>query len=903
MTMQRAGFFGLLAGLSLSGFVSCGPAAKCDATTCSTGCCDASGQCRPGGEVDACGAGGRVCIACQGTQRCEVGACTGTGVTGGGTGGGGGALNFEVTLNEIATSDGDFFELMNTSDATVDLSGFKVADLDGATNGPKLTGALTLPAGTTLAPGALLLFTEGMTAGPSTSCGSAQVTSCFTVTFGLSAGNGDSVFLVDSSGATVMRGDAPPNAHPGMASYGRLPDGTGSFQVTARTPGLPNQPFAPVDAGTQDAGLPDAGVIDGGMTLPDGGAPSVVFNEVAVSNGDFFELLNVSGQSVDLSGFKVADLDGATGGPKLAEAVTLPAGTTLAPGAFLLFYEGTTCGPASSCINIPFGLSGNGEALFLLSAGDAVELRFDIPATPHGANLSRGRMPDGTGPFVETARTPGAPNALVAAPDAGVEVDAGVALAVTFNEVAVSNGDFFELLNLGAAVDLSGFKVADLDGTTNGPKLSDAVTLPAGTTLAGGARLLFYEGATCGPASSCLNFGFGLSGNGEALFLLSANDAVVLRLDVPASSHAANRSWGRIPDGTGAFVETARTPGDVNALFVTPDAGTSTDAGVDARFVVVRIGPAADGGALSGASAAVTLEWRSLTTGAVVSSVALPTVTNGAQRAFALSGSASSDGLLARGAASWTLAGYGVTPGTSGVVSAAGLERVVAWVGDDGGLDTSTAFTNAYEGNNVRAAVTTDGTGFWTAGTSSLNGGVRYAGRGAPTSVEVYSGVTNLRAVKVFEGQLYASTASDAGAGVPRIFSVGAGLPQATTAMTGPLTGVTMQNASDFVLLDRQAPTGPDTLYVADTASGVGVRGFAFNGAAWVETSSLRPPSGTCLSVAAQATATGAVVICATTGAIYRWNDDGLLADGGSPEPQLVTNSAAGTTFRGVGFE
>ena len=163
--------------------------------------------------------------------------------------------------------------------------------------------------------------------------------------------------------------------------------------------------------------------------------------------------------------------------------------------------------------------------------------------------------------------------------------------------------------------------------------------------------------------------------------------------------------------------------------------------------------------------------------------------------------------------------------------------------------------------------------------------------------------MTNIRAVKVSGGQLYASTASDAGAGVPRVFAVGQGLPQATTAMSTPLPGVALLGASDFVLLDRDSTPGPDTLYVVDTGNGVGVRGYTLSGGTWSETSSLHTPATVaCVGVAAIAQATPIVLCSATNGAIYRWDDTGLLADGGMPVASTLVTAPSGTAFRGLGF-
>jgi hypothetical protein len=472
---------------------------------------------------------------------------------------------------------------------------------------------------------------------------------------------------------------------------------------------------------------------------------------------------------------------------------------------------------------------------------------------------------------------------------------------MVINEVAASDGDFFELMNTGSTpVDLSGLQVADRDDTTMGPKLASALTFPLGTTVAPGARLLVVGGTTAGPSTSCGDavvpncfvVTFGLSaGNGDSVFLLDGAGAVLLRVEVPPSAHGAGNSWGRLPDGTGSFRETARTPGQPNRMAVASDAGQAS------VFVVVRLGPAADGGALTNASAPVRLEWRELATGAVIKTVTLPTRDQGTQRAFALSGSASSEGLLASSGGFWTLAGYASEPGVASVNSAAGVARVVARIASDDTVDTSTFITDAYDSNNVRAAATADGTSFWLAGTAATNAGVRSVAFGSTTtSTDVASGVMNVRAVKVTAGQLYASTSNDAGAGVPRVFSIGQGLPQATTFVT-PLAGVSVLQAGDFVLLDRDGQPGPDSLYVVDTGNGAGVRRFSLSGAQWSEGSPLHTPSSVaCIGVAAQ----GNSVLCTgTNGAIYRWEGDG--ADGGMPTNTLVT-APSGTAFRGLGF-
>lgn len=66
----------------------------CSPRTCEDtcqGCCDASGECRPGNTLTYCGVSGRACSSCITTDICSpTGACTSSGA-GGGMGGGGGA--------------------------------------------------------------------------------------------------------------------------------------------------------------------------------------------------------------------------------------------------------------------------------------------------------------------------------------------------------------------------------------------------------------------------------------------------------------------------------------------------------------------------------------------------------------------------------------------------------------------------------------------------------------------------------------------------------------------------------------------------------------------------------------------------------------------------------------------
>ena len=109
------------------------------------------------------------------------------------------------------------------------------------------------------------------------------------------------------------------------------------------------------------------------------------------------------------------------------------------------------------------------------------------------------------------------------------------------NELSSNSPDFVELVNTGAeAVDLSGWVLKD--STDN-----NSYTFPSGSSIAGGAIL--------GLSGENVEFAFGL-GNGDAVRLFAPGLVPIDSYTYPAHP-PAGQSYGRCPDGTGAFVVTA----------------------------------------------------------------------------------------------------------------------------------------------------------------------------------------------------------------------------------------------------------------------------------------------------------------------------------------------------------
>ncbi|PZF83853.1 hypothetical protein C1I92_11015 [Jiangella anatolica] len=137
------------------------------------------------------------------------------------------------------------------------------------------------------------------------------------------------------------------------------------------------------------------------------------------------------------------------------------------------------------------------------------------------------------------------------------------------NEIESSGGDpgdWVELANPSAAdVDIAGFQVRDDDDT-------HVWTAPAGTVVPAGGHLVVEE----------TELGFGLGG-GDAVRLSGADGA---QLDSYTWTEHARTTYGRCPDGAGAFAVTvAPTKGAANSCAGDPDAPAPWPGGPDVSTV------------------------------------------------------------------------------------------------------------------------------------------------------------------------------------------------------------------------------------------------------------------------------------------------------------------------------
>jgi hypothetical protein len=340
------------------------------------------------------------------------------------------------------------------------------------------------------------------------------------------------------------------------------------------------------------------------------------------------------------------------------------------------------------------------------------------------------------------------------------------------------------------------------------------------------------------------------------------------------------------------------------------------------NLVVCRAG-AIGGGALSSAAAPVFLD-EYTTAGALVQSIALPVADSGLNQTLTVSGSSTSECLLTRSADGRYLfiTGYDAAPATAApnTVSSATIQRVIGRVGNDGIVDTSTT-TTAFSAQNIRGAVSDNGTNIWMTGSGTGVVFTTLGGSGAGTVVQ--NAVVNLRSINIFDGQLYTTSMS----GAIRLASVGAGLPTTTgqvlTNLPGfPTTG-SLNSPYEYFFADlTPSVAGLDTVYVADDSGSLGgLQKYSLVGGNWTLNGTAVTPGirgltgivnftpGAVVTLYATGTATNANTLSVysdtsgynarPTPADIKSSRGGELVPGA---PAVIATASVNTAFRGVAF-
>lgn len=177
----------------------------------------------------------------SGGDSASSSAATGGGGVGGGSGGGSAGIE-GLVINEISADNDDWVELYNTTSAAISLDGVRLADDDGGM--PKLDEAVDLSGALVPAGGYLfvLVKVDMPPAGEVADC-SPWPSPCYQAEFGLSHGNGDTIYLVDAADNVLAQADYPADAVPAdmTQTWCRVPNGSGNFAGCNATAGAANE--------------------------------------------------------------------------------------------------------------------------------------------------------------------------------------------------------------------------------------------------------------------------------------------------------------------------------------------------------------------------------------------------------------------------------------------------------------------------------------------------------------------------------------------------------------------------------------------------------------------------------------------------------------------------------------
>ncbi|MBI2949442.1 MAG: lamin tail domain-containing protein, partial [Verrucomicrobia bacterium] len=411
-----------------------------------------------------------------------------------------GVLINEVLANNatLAEPDGsrpDWIELFNPSAGGVDLAGMSLTDTAANPRRWIFPDGSIIPA-----KGFLKVRFDAAAATSSSNTG-----------FGLNA-NGGAVFLfnrvADGGG---LQSAATYGLQPADWSIGRVPDGATNWTLTVPTLGAANR--------AATLGNPRLLKINEWMADP-------------ASGGDWLEIFNPGPDPVEISRLWLSD--------NLADPMKhlLPPLSFIGQGPYGFQKFEADEQPDAGADHVNFKLSASGESLALSTANGV--LIDGLSFGPQLKNVSEGRLPDGAASFVSFAASP--------TPGSGNFLPLG---NVVINELLSHSDpplmDAVELHNPSAsAVDISGWVLSD--SAFNLRKFQ----IPAGTVIAPGGFVVFYEDQFNSPGGAKEPFSFS-SAKGDEVFLSQAINGVLTGYRASAAFGPAENgiSFGRFQTSQG----------------------------------------------------------------------------------------------------------------------------------------------------------------------------------------------------------------------------------------------------------------------------------------------------------------------------------------------------------------
>lgn len=438
------------------------------------------------------------------------------------------ATGIALVLNELLASPGtvtnadgtitDWAEIYNPTTNAVSLADMSLSD---STTDPR---RWVFPTGASIAAGGTLVVRFDSAAAASTNNGATLNTG-----FGLN-NNGDALYLFDNTAnGGALLDSVVFGIQASEFSIGRVPNGSGAWQLTQPSRGTPN--VAASLSGL--AGL----TINEWMADPDN------------SEDDWFEIWNPNPAPVSIGGLFLTDDS---------------ADRTRSPIPPLSFIGVITNGyarfvadsaPENGPDHVDFRLSNDGDFIGLYPAGTGPAIA-GVTFGPQVNKVSEGRFPDGSAtivPFPDTA-SPAAANFLALC-------DITINEALTHTDPPFE--DAIELQNLTSSeIDVSGWYLSDTDNDYR------KFRIPDGTIIAPGGFKVFYE--TNFNSEPGLSTSFSLSSaQGDQIHLSTADTNGILtgyRTSVKFGAAQNGESFGRYEtsDGLDFTAMSARSFGQDN---------------------------------------------------------------------------------------------------------------------------------------------------------------------------------------------------------------------------------------------------------------------------------------------------------------------------------------------------
>jgi hypothetical protein len=268
----------------------------------------------------------------------------------------------------------------------------------------------------------------------------------------------------------------------------------------------------------------------------------VVINEILAHSHaeapDWIELYNTNNHAINIAGWFLSDDE------QDLKKYEIPATKIIEPYGYILFYEDLHFGnPAAAGAHTPFGLSENGETLFLHSGSDGELTGYSdsekFGASETGAAFGRYQKSTGSYNFVAMSEnTPGSENAYP-------KVGPIIINEIMYNPLLTDDSEYVELLNI------SDFPLVLFDSITGEPwRFTDDPENP-------GIDFFF---PTNPPSTGRLEAV--TLGAGEYLLLVEDLDAFAAKYNVPASVQVFEWPAGKL-DNAGEKIQISM-PGDVD---------------------------------------------------------------------------------------------------------------------------------------------------------------------------------------------------------------------------------------------------------------------------------------------------------------------------------------------------